>query len=50
MVRVEVDPELAYIIEEMRRDQMTDRAIRNYARAFLGFREEDWSQRYEGCY
>ena len=50
MVKVEVDPELAYIIEQMREDDMTNRAIRNYARAFLGYEDEDWAERYKKRY
>ena len=50
MVTVDVDPELARIIEEMRKDNMTDRAIRNYARAFIGYEDEDWFKKYRRAY
>lgn len=46
MVAVEVDPELAHIIEEMRKSSMVDKAIRNYARAFIGYNDEDWFKKY----
>lgn len=35
-VQITVDVELAEIIRKMRKDKVTDRAIRGYARAFLG--------------
>jgi len=50
MVTVEVDPELARIIEAMRKDPMTDKAIRNYARAFIGYDDEDWFKRYKKAF
>ena len=50
MVTVDVDPELAHIIEEMRKDPMTDKAIRNYARAFIGYKDEDWFKKYRRAY
>ena len=50
MPSVEVDPELARIIEEMRKDAMTDKAIRNYARAFIGYVDEDWFKAYRRAY
>lgn len=50
MPSVEVDPELAHIIEEMRKDAMTDKAIRNYARAFIGYEDEDWFKKYRRAY
>lgn len=46
MVKVDVDPEIAHIIREMKRDDMTDRAIRNYARAFIGYTDMDWEKKY----
>lgn len=46
MVNVEVDAELARIIEEMKKDSMTNKAIRNYAKAFIGYEEEPWYKRY----
>jgi hypothetical protein len=36
-VTVEVDPELAAIIAAMKKDEMFDRALRSYARAFTDF-------------
>jgi hypothetical protein len=36
-VHINVDSELADIIREMKKDSFTDRAIRGYARAFLGW-------------
>jgi hypothetical protein len=36
-VHINVDAELADIIRELKKDQITDRAIRGYARAFLGW-------------
>ena len=50
MVTVEVDPELARIIEEMRDSSMVDKAIRNYARAFIGYVDEDWFKKYRKAY
>lgn len=50
MVTVDVDPELARIIEAMRTDVMTDKAIRNYARAFIGHDDKDWSEKYKERY
>lgn len=50
MVNVEVDRELARIIEEMRKDAMTDKAIRNYAKAFIGYEDEDWFKKYRRAY
>lgn len=50
MVKVDVDPELAVIIEEMRKDPMTDKAIRNYARAFISTGDTDWSKKYKERY
>lgn len=50
MVTIDVDPELARIIEEMRKDAMTDKAIRNYARAFIGYEDEDWFKKYRRAY
>ena len=50
MVNVEVDPELARIIEAMRKDAMTDKAIRNYARAFIGYEGEDWFTKYRRAF
>ena len=50
MVTVEVDPELARIIEAMRKDAMTDKAIRNYSRAFIGYEDEDWFKKYRRAY
>jgi hypothetical protein len=50
MVTVDVDPELANIIEEMRKDPMTDKAIRNYARAFIGTGDKDWTEKYRERY
>ena len=50
MVTIDVDPELARIIKEMREDDMTDRAIRNYARAFIGYEDEDWFKKYRRAY
>lgn len=50
MVTVEVDPELVHIIEEMRKSSMVDKAIRNYARAFIGYEDEDWFKKYRERY
>jgi len=50
MVTVDVDPELAHIIEEMKKDSMTNKAIRNYAKAFIGYEDEDWFKRYRKTY
>ncbi len=50
MVNIEVDPELARIIEEMKKDAMTNKAIRNYARAFIGYVDEDWFKNYRRAY
>jgi len=50
MVTVDVDPELARIIEAMRKDAITDKAIRNYARAFIGPTDKDWSEKYKERY
>lgn len=50
MVTVDVDPELARIIETMKSDTMTDRAIRNYAKAFIGPDDKDWSEKYKKRY
>lgn len=36
-VHINVDTELADIIREMKKDPLTDSAIRGYARAFLGW-------------
>jgi len=36
-VMVEVDPEMAAIIAAMKKDEMFDRALRSYARAFTDF-------------
>jgi len=36
-VVVEVDPEMAAIIAAMKKDEMFDRALRSYARAFTDF-------------
>lgn len=35
-VQITVDEDLAQIIKEMKRDAFTDKAIRGYAKAFLG--------------
>jgi len=35
-VQITVDEDLAEIIREMKKDPFTDRAIRGYAKAFLG--------------
>lgn len=50
MVTVDVDPELARIIEAMRMNPMVDKAIRNYARAFIGYDDKDWSEKYKERY
>ena len=50
MVTIDVDPELAHIIAEMRKDTMTDKAIRNYAKAFIGYENEDWFKKYRRAY
>lgn len=50
MVTVDVDAELAHIIAEMGKDAMTDRAIRNYAKAFIGYEDEDWFKKYRRAY
>jgi len=46
---VDVDAELAQIIEAMRNDATMDKAIRNYARAFKGD-DKDWSEKYKERY
>jgi len=35
-VQITVDEDLAQIIKEMKKDAFTDKAIRGYAKAFLG--------------
>ena len=50
MVTVDVDAELARIIEEMRKSAMVDKAIRNYSRAFIGYEDEDWFKKYRRAY
>jgi len=50
MLTVEVDPELAHIIEAMRKNAMTDKAIRNYAKAFIGYEDEDWFTKYRRAF
>lgn len=35
-IQITVDEDLAEIIREMKKDPFTDRAIRGYAKAFLG--------------
>ena len=35
-IQITVDEDLADIIREMKKDPLTDRAIRGYAKAFLG--------------
>lgn len=37
-VHITVDEELAEIIKEMKKDPDTDKAIRGYAKAFLGMK------------
>ncbi len=37
-VKITVDTELAEIIREMKKDPFTDKAIRGYAKAFLGLK------------
>lgn len=48
-VYVKVDPELAYIIEEMKKDPTVNKAIRRYARAFIGY-DDTWMERYKKEY
>jgi len=50
MVIVDVDSELARIIEAMSKDPMTNKAIRNYAKAFIGYDDEDWFKRYKKAF
>lgn len=49
-VRITVDSELAEIIRRMREDDMSNRAIRRYARKFLGLPEPAWPVRYRKRY
>ena len=49
-VRITVDTELAEIIRCMREDEMSNRAIRRYARKFLGLPEPAWPVRYKKRY
>ncbi len=37
-IHIRVDEELAEIIKEMKKDPFTDKAIRGYAKAFLGLK------------
>ncbi len=46
-MQVDVDAELAYIISQMAANAMVNKALRNYARAFIGYSTEDvnsWSK------
>jgi len=49
-IRITVDPELAEIIRRMREDDMSNRAIRRYARRFLGLPEPAWAMTYRKRY
>lgn len=49
-IRITVDPELAEIIRQMREDDMSNRAIRRYARKFLGLPEPAWAVTYKKRY
>lgn len=49
-IRITVDPELAEIIRHMQEDDMTNRAIRRYARKFLGLPEPAWAVTYRKRY
>ncbi len=37
-IQITVDAELADIVREMKKDPFTDKAIRGYAKAFLGLK------------
>jgi len=37
-IQITVDAELAEIVREMKKDPFTDKAIRGYAKAFLGLK------------
>lgn len=51
MPKVEVDGELAYIIEKMKESKLADKAIRNYAKKFLGMdMKKGWSEKYKEEY
>jgi len=51
MVKVDVDRELAYIIQKMKESKLVDKAIRNYAKTFLGLNtDKDWSEKFEEEY
>lgn len=51
MVKVEVDAELAYIIEKMKESKLVAKAIRNYAKKFLGLdMKKDWGEKYREEY
>lgn len=52
-MQINVDDELAYIIDQMNKDLTTNKAIRNYAKAYIGVKPQDveeWKKHYEKKY